>query len=337
MEKKTRLDFIDIAKGLAILIVLLGHLLSNDLLLKKAIYAFHMPIFFIVAGFFIPDKPFKEYAYRRISTLIIPYLIFAMLFGMLALKNFPPVLYATNQSLLYSNSNGMLWFLPCLFLALMFSYLLKGIVKKNYLFATIAIVASLILGFLLNSKCHDSSVKLFQRWGLPFAIDIVLMGTAFVITGYLFTYHKGLNWLKNCSKLRLMLISLLVFVSLFSIYYQTIKGYPQMATGDVGNWYVYYIVAVTASLGLLAISQLIASLGHNGWIIWLGKNSLTLFLVHRMLTGILIKNLIHGSSGSLFLMYVVSFFILCLFSVLCTMTINKFFPYLVGKHSPYSK
>lgn len=337
MEKKSRLDFIDVAKGLAILLVLLGHLLSNDLLLKKAIYAFHMPIFFIMAGFFIPDKPFKVFVYRRTSTLIAPYLIFAMLFGMLALKNILPVLYATNQSLLFSKSNGMLWFLPCLFFALVFGHLMKGIVKRNYLFAFITIVASLTIGYLLNNHYHNCSVMLFQRWGLPFAIDIVLMGTAFVITGYLFTYNKGLDWLKNCSRPQLVLASLLVFTSLFSIFYHTCKSYPQMATGDVGNWYIYYIIAVAASLGLLAFSQLIASLRHNSWIIWLGRNSLTIFLVHRMLTGILIKKIIHGSGIMLVSMYFVSFIILCLFSTLCTIIINKYFPYLVGKQVQSTK
>ena len=231
----------------------------------------------------------------------------------------------------------MLWFLPCLFFALMFSYLMKGKVKKNYLFSIIAIVASLIIGFLLNNLYHDSSVKLFQKWGLPFAIDIVLMGTAFVVTGYFFTCHKGLDWLRNCSKPQLFLISLLIFVSLFSYFYQTQKGYPQMATGDVGNWYVYYIVAVAASLGILAFSQLVSTLGHNRWLIWFGKNSLTIFLVHRMLTGILIKKLIHGSGISLVLMYIISFIILCLFSALCTMFINRYFPYLVGKQGTSTK
>ena len=45
-----RLDWIDIAKGIGIISVLMGHNVSQ---LKPIIYAFHMPLFFILAGYTI--------------------------------------------------------------------------------------------------------------------------------------------------------------------------------------------------------------------------------------------------------------------------------------------
>ena len=56
-----RVQYIDIAKGIGIVLVVMGH---NDFALispfaHKLIYSFHMPMFFFMSGmFFKPDLPF---------------------------------------------------------------------------------------------------------------------------------------------------------------------------------------------------------------------------------------------------------------------------------------
>lgn len=45
-----RLDWIDIAKGIAIILVIVGHTVPNPSPLRHAIFSFHMPVFFILAG-----------------------------------------------------------------------------------------------------------------------------------------------------------------------------------------------------------------------------------------------------------------------------------------------
>ena len=65
MEK--RIGYIDIAKGLGILIIVLAH---NDLAgyhptLHKFIYSFHIPLFFFLSGmFFRPERSFGDTARR---------------------------------------------------------------------------------------------------------------------------------------------------------------------------------------------------------------------------------------------------------------------------------
>ena len=48
---KRRIDFLDASKGIGILLVILGHILTDKNILLKFIYAFHMPLFFIIAGY----------------------------------------------------------------------------------------------------------------------------------------------------------------------------------------------------------------------------------------------------------------------------------------------
>lgn len=60
--KKDRLDWIDLSKGLGIILVVYGHVargvnsagLDFDLFnqIDDVIYAFHMPLFFILSGYF---------------------------------------------------------------------------------------------------------------------------------------------------------------------------------------------------------------------------------------------------------------------------------------------
>lgn len=52
-EKKRDVTF-DIMKGIGIILVVLGHVQQLDFYpLKTAIYTFHMPLFFILAGYLI--------------------------------------------------------------------------------------------------------------------------------------------------------------------------------------------------------------------------------------------------------------------------------------------
>ena len=53
---KARIPEIDIMKGIAILCVILEHIDNCPEILKHLITSFHMPLFFIIAGFFIALK-----------------------------------------------------------------------------------------------------------------------------------------------------------------------------------------------------------------------------------------------------------------------------------------
>ncbi len=46
-----RLDYIDALRGFGIILVVLGHLHFGHNMLHQYIYAFHMPLFFLVSGY----------------------------------------------------------------------------------------------------------------------------------------------------------------------------------------------------------------------------------------------------------------------------------------------
>src|SRR5690606_7402737 len=63
-----RIDWVDQVKGFAIFLVVYGH---NFPVTEKFIYTFHMPLFFIVSGFFFPSKPDFSTLRKRFKSIMI--------------------------------------------------------------------------------------------------------------------------------------------------------------------------------------------------------------------------------------------------------------------------
>ena len=120
MEHK-RIKFIDLAKGLTMLCVLIGHIDTYDWI-KSSIYSFHMPIFFILSGYFLHER-FEVFRLKKmVRSILIPYFIIGI--GLWLTKSFingnfkdilrvPLVVYKWNSDVI---SVGAIWFLPVIFL-----------------------------------------------------------------------------------------------------------------------------------------------------------------------------------------------------------------------------
>ena len=75
-----RIEWIDVAKGLGILSVILTHCYIPETLLKHYLYSFHMPLFFILSGYFHKVDIQMNIIKKRFRTLIIPYVFFYITF-----------------------------------------------------------------------------------------------------------------------------------------------------------------------------------------------------------------------------------------------------------------
>ena len=74
---------IDIAKGIGIVLVVLGHVLINSDI-NRLIYLFHMPLFFFISGIIFystynKDIKFKDYLLKKIKSILIPYFVFSII------------------------------------------------------------------------------------------------------------------------------------------------------------------------------------------------------------------------------------------------------------------
>lgn len=49
MKKEKRIDYIDIAKGIGIILVVIGHCINGHSIAGRYISSFHMPLFFFIS------------------------------------------------------------------------------------------------------------------------------------------------------------------------------------------------------------------------------------------------------------------------------------------------
>ena len=145
---QSRISWIDITKGLAIILVVIGHSIQsfgNDLhILFRVIYSFHMPVFFVLSGYtFKASTPFKEFLRKKAKSLLLPYFSFVLITSLYEillsllrgnLKTFFTDIKTSALNTIFITSNSYflnLWFLPALFVGLVFIYFAFKISTKE--------------------------------------------------------------------------------------------------------------------------------------------------------------------------------------------------------------
>ncbi|MCD8012197.1 MAG: acyltransferase family protein [Lachnospiraceae bacterium] len=129
-NKTARIEWIDAAKGLLMLLVIWGHSTSS-VEVHNYISSFYMSAFFILSGYTMREKlvlPLWKHIANRAISLLGPYLLFSGLWiaysclkSMIVPTNFSVTSAFLSVFLPYSGrTNGSVydfWFLPCMFLA----------------------------------------------------------------------------------------------------------------------------------------------------------------------------------------------------------------------------
>ena len=197
MEK--RIGYIDIAKGIGILVIVLAH---NDLAgyhptLHKFIYSFHIPLFFFLSGmFFRPERAFSETVKRRFNTLMKPYFftLFMIYLGEAAFSNMTfPVIAGRVAKSLYATGHYIdwvqLWFIPHLFAVAVFAWIawrfVFGRIKMDWL-RWFLMFAMLAVGVFTMSYFWPFTAPVIgtELYGLPFSLDLVFASGFFFLVGY---------------------------------------------------------------------------------------------------------------------------------------------------------
>lgn len=183
---KRREKGIDVAKGIVILLVVLGHLVSFNGYLWRIIFSFHMPFFFIMSGYCTRnnENSFSRYLIKYTKSLLIPTFICRIIFLITGYGgvSFLSGVKESIQYILYPFSE---WFISSLFLSkILFFIWHKGFsliekLKTQLIYAGVTIAALFFCGQLWSERWHGMPEF------IPFPIDCALVGTVFVIVGFL--------------------------------------------------------------------------------------------------------------------------------------------------------
>lgn len=283
----SRIEYIDFAKGLAILLVIYDHVFyyytGTIDVWHDLVKTIHIPTFFILSGYLLKDKKtVSEYLKGKINTLLVPFFAFWLILG-----NLIPVVFSAMGSNTYSQWNldcllfgiwneemleGPLWFLWALFWVSSFYYILYKAVFKSSTHVIIPI--ALLVGLIgVGLGTHQIS--------LPLYLDSILTAFLFYGMGHLFA---KCNLFEKIAVQKRWILIVAVCGILFT----------KMLVGD--NSYVSNEFHSTVSrmlfcsiLGSLSIILLSIGINRNRMINFLGKNSLVLVCIHLFIMRILIK------------------------------------------------
>ena len=174
MLESKRLEWLDIAKGVAIILMVLGHTSIPDQL-SNFIFAFHMPLFFIASGWctdWTKDN-YGAFVLKKMRTLGIPFLVYSVSVIIIAwLAGYQGI---ELRGVLIKGWEGYaLWFVPVLFLSLVIAKSIMCFI--NIAWFRYAVCLLLILGGALLRYYH-----IYLGWTLatvPYATCLVLLGSS---------------------------------------------------------------------------------------------------------------------------------------------------------------
>ena len=188
---KERIGYYDIARGLGIIFVVIGHIDTFYMPFRSVVITFHMALFFMISGMLFwenhtEERGYLESAKKKFIRIMVPYILFSILsilieFVRLALQEvfYWPHFKALIVSVGSFYGNSVMWFLPALFVSEM---LFLAIRKMKSDFVTIVSVLCLIV-FAVWANTLNPGGSEFQQ-SLYAAMIRGIFCTVFVCAGY---------------------------------------------------------------------------------------------------------------------------------------------------------
>jgi fucose 4-O-acetylase-like acetyltransferase len=289
LETQGRLIWLDVYKGLAIALVVLGHMQIPGVA-AVLIYSFHVPLFFIAAGYGMAlsrKRSMGAFLAGRWRTLVVPYGLFSLIgLAWVLLLRSPTsdpihVLQRSLLGILLGNGSASpktvltpLWFLTCLVstevLFLLLQHLSKGRWQR---------LVPLLLGFLVLGLVNSTTWRLTLPWGGHLAP--VALG--FYGAGYLYCRHHPAQTTINLPR---ALIGLSLALPLWLTLALT-NGRVDMNANNYGQPLLFLTSAFSGSIMIYFIAQIMErQTGFARVATYLGANSLVILATHTLWPGI---------------------------------------------------
>ena len=264
---RRRLTYLDMAKGIGIFLVILGHIeyIREDTL--KWISSFHMPLFFVIGGILARGT-------------LVPYAAFTiMLLTMNTLEHFlePGALSGAQLARQYVDAATgygihILWFLPAYFTAgAIFLLLERGLrpVSRNLAVLLLAVGAYGVTVVFRLDQYAVMDLPLIGYAGMDLLITLLrgVLAMPFLLMGWYLGALYGRLPRKAFPVLALLLIPggiLALHASVFDLHYLYVEPW-------------HYLTALLSCAGLTALMRALPAIRP---LAWLGRSSLVIMCTH---------------------------------------------------------
>lgn len=321
---KERVRYIDISKGILILLLIIHHLgAATSKIGMQSRYdyiiscwqpiftVFFMPCFFLISGYCSNfSRGYKDFICKIIRQLIIPYVVFTIILNLSICVEKNNFGVDTFVKPITTVPNTSLWFILSLIFSKIILYIMICCKFKNVAIICISIFL-LFLGVLLNQ--FDITPNYFTYHNCLISVFFVVMG--WYLKNNISRYQK---FLKYCQYLYpvLFILSLGLFKYILHIHI------PRYAAGidvDILSIPIFILLSISGSLFLINISK---KIDKNAILEYFGKNSLIIYALHFITLKLLAKSLLCSDSLALFIGSLIIIYIIEI--VICVLLIEIF-------------
>lgn len=329
---KRHFEFIDLLKGYGMILVIIGHVHTPNIL-NTFIYSFHMPLFFILSGMTIrlnklENIDFKSFFLSKVSNYLIPYITVELFLLPLwyirvvfinkqpidVIKNLLGILIGNAEIVAFSSSTT--WFVLTLFLShIIFACLVK-IAKGD---ERIIFILSLLC-------CLFSWTQ--RNINYPWHYTVAFAGVVFLYVGNLFIrwYEKAGEDIIHKLSFFLKIIYLFFFLLIGLVLVYSNHGLSMNGNrfGSRESLLLYYGMSISLSLFLYMVTIILPSFKV---ILFIGRNTFIFMALQAELIP-LFATLVPNYSYRISFCLVIGIIII---SIIFTLLINKLFPFINAK------
>lgn len=294
MDNK-RIEWIDTVKGLAVLMVILGHIIINtgvfrsEQAINVLIYSVHMPIFFFTCGIVFRPISVSEVIKTKAKALLQPTIIFSLVFFIYSvllqciiqksvllsqneyLLDFKNIKVILNSVFVTSDSKfSIYWFWPTLFCGFVIFDLVLMI---ENIILDIVVIAILIA---LNRVLYFYNIQ------LPLGLRESLIVIPFLYLGYRLKGILGKisdsSYTKKCRIICLVAI----VIYLLECYFWHKSGWYMfdMHNSSIGNVFIFYSISIVGVLAIVSFLIYCTPITKIRPLNYIGKDSLYIYGVH---------------------------------------------------------
>lgn len=320
-----RLKWLDIARGLAFLMVIYSHLKYRDDMIMRYFTPMFLTMFFFVSGYlFKENSSFLKVFEQRTRTLLFPFLtlggIMILFSNILTFNEKVPLTNEIKGLLLQNGHNQLLWFIAALYVYSLVFYWIERLCNSVNM---LMVVCSLL--FIANT--------IYSYWlkgpNLPWHIMSSGYACFYMALGKYYKIHeKKLDTFFEWRKLLLIAIIYIGFITITGI----------SCSFNSSKYIVDAVVLSVMSLILgIAVSKIFFQ--ESKFMLFIGANTLFYFAFHgkgysllqtvveRMMTAMSV-------SHTFWIDEILGFsivFLDALLLIIPTMLINRYCPWLLGK------
>ena len=278
-----RIEWVDFSKGIAILLVIIGHTIGNPII-RGVIFSIHMPLFFIVSGYTNRCSENMIDYRNRLKTaalhLLVPayciYFIRLLLYIFINQKSYPlpdvlfTPLFASGVEVKIGNmivpAFGMMWFLVVLFgVRILYEFL--AMKCKGMKLTILCIIVSLF-GMVIG-----------QIQFLPLNFDLIMATLIFFHIGQILKSYKFYK-----AKAMAYFIAAITWIIGLAICGLLLHDYLELAARSYPLYPLSYLTAIAGCMLIFLIGTWIERIRVCKRIFALfcffGKNSMVLYTIH---------------------------------------------------------